>query len=100
MRRYAWSRIPKVRVEGMSACSQRYIYAPKKSSGRGIDVFASDGNPNPLHYYYSIGIGGTGVIANRSLDRFNIGYYYVDVSNSKFTGPLGAGNNFFCQLTL
>ena len=40
----------------------QYFYEPKKGSGQGVGIFGrfgvSDGNPNPLHYFYSIGIGG------------------------------------------
>jgi len=50
---------------------------------------ASDGNPNPIHYFYSIGIGGNGILPGRPLDQFGVGYYYMDISNPKFTGPLG-----------
>jgi porin len=68
----------------------QYIYEPKK--GQGIGVFgrfgASDGDANPVHYFYSIGVGGKGVIPGRALDEFGVGYYYIDISNPKFTGPL------------
>jgi len=67
----------------------QYLYEPKKGSGQGIGIFgrfgASDGNPNPVHYFYSLGIGGKGVLG-RPLDQFGIGYYYMDISNPKFTG--------------
>jgi porin len=70
----------------------QYLYEPKKGSGQGIGIFgrfgASDGNPNPMHYFYSIGIGGKGIIPSRPLDRFGLGYYYMDVKSPKFTGPL------------
>jgi porin len=70
----------------------QYLYEPKKGSGKGIGIFgrfgASDGDPNPIHYFYSIGVGGKGVFPGRNLDQFGIGYYYIDVSNPNFTGPL------------
>jgi porin len=70
----------------------QYLYEPKKGSGQGIGIFgrfgASDGNPNPVHYFYSLGIGGKGVLG-RPMDQFGIGYYYMDINNPKFTGPLG-----------
>jgi porin len=69
----------------------QYLYETKKGSGKGIGIFGrfgvSDGNPNPVHYFYSLGIGGKGVIPGRSLDQFGIGGYYIDVSQPKFTGP-------------
>ncbi len=70
----------------------QYLYEPEKGSGQGIGIFgrfgASDGNPNPMHYFYSIGIGGKGIIPGRPLDRFGLGYYYMDVKSPKFTGLL------------
>jgi porin len=69
----------------------QYLYEPKKGSGQGIGIFgrfgASDGNPNPVHYFYSLGIGGKGLLG-RPLDQFGIGYYYMDISSPKFTGPI------------
>jgi porin len=68
----------------------QYVYEPNK--GQGIGIFGrfgvSDGNPNPVHYFYSIGVGGKGVISGRPLDQFGIGYYYMDINSPKFTGPL------------
>jgi porin len=70
----------------------QYLYETKKGSGKGIGIFGrfgvSDGNPNPLHHFYSIGIGGKGIVPGRPLDAFGLGYYFIDVSNPKFTGPL------------
>ena len=71
----------------------QYLYEPKKGSGQGVGIYgrfgASDGNPNPIHYFYSIGIGGNGILPGRPLDQFGAGYYYMDISNPKFTGPQG-----------
>lgn len=68
----------------------QYLYEPKKGSGEGIGIFgrfgASDGNPNFVHFFYSLGIGGKGVIPGRERDRYGFGFYYVDVSNPKLTG--------------
>jgi porin len=74
----------------------QYLYEPTKGSGQGIGIFgrfgASDGNPNFMHYFYSIGVGGKGVIPGRPLDQFGIGYYYLDINNPKFTGRLVTGS--------
>lgn len=75
----------------------QYLYEPNKGSGQGLGIFgrfgASDGNPNPVHYFYSLGVGGKGVVPGRSLDSFGIGYYYIAVSHPTFTG-LFAGQSF------
>lgn len=68
----------------------QYLYEPKKGSGEGIGIFgrfgASDGNPNFMHFFYSLGIGGKGVIPTRERDRYGFGFYYIDVNNPKLQG--------------
>jgi porin len=68
----------------------QYVYEPKKGSGEGIGIFgrfgASDGNPNFMHFFYSLGIGGKGVIPTRERDRYGFGFYYIDISNPKLQG--------------
>jgi len=76
----------------------QYLYEPKKGSGQGIGIFgrfgASDGNPNPMHFFFSIGVGGKGIIPSWPLDRFGIGYYYMDVRNPRLTGLHGRERKF------
>ena len=68
----------------------QFLYEPKKGSGEGVGIFgrfgASDGDPNFMHYFYSLGIGGKGMIPGRSRDRFGLGFYYIDVSNPELQG--------------
>ena len=68
----------------------QYLYEPKKASGEGIGVFGrfgvSDGDPNFMHYFYSLGIGGKGMIPARGHDRFGLGFYYIDVKNPTLRG--------------
>ena len=70
----------------------QYLYEPDKGSGRGIGIFGrlgtSDGNPNPMHYFYSFGVGGKGFIPQRPNDQFGLGYYSITINNPQFTGPL------------
>ena len=69
----------------------QYLYEPVKGSGKGVGIFgrfaATDGNPNFIHYFYSLGIGGKGVIASRPYDRFGLGWYYIDIKSPTITGP-------------
>jgi porin len=66
----------------------QYLFEPKK--GQGIGVFGrfgiSDGNPNPVHHFYSLGFSGKGIVPGRALDSLGVGYYYMDMSNPKLTG--------------
>ena len=68
----------------------QYFYEPKKGSGEGIGIFgrfgASDGNPNFMQFFYSLGIGGKGVIPNRHNDRYGLGFYYIDANSPKLQG--------------
>lgn len=67
----------------------QYLYEPRK--GQGVGIFGrfgtSDGNPNLIHYFYSIGIGAKGLIEGRALDECGIGYYYMDITNPTLQGP-------------
>jgi len=68
----------------------QYLYEPKKGSGEGIGVFGrfgvSDGDPNFMKFFYSLGIGGKGVIPTRERDRYGFGFYYIDVKNPRLQG--------------
>lgn len=52
---------------------------------RGWGIFGraslSDGNPTPLRYFLSLGIGGHNPFGSLRGDRFGIGWYYVGASN-------------------
>ncbi len=71
----------------------QYLYEPRKGSDQGIGIFGrfgvSDGNPNPMHFFFSFGVGGKGITPGRPFDRFGVGYYCIEVGNPTFTGPLG-----------
>jgi porin len=70
----------------------QFLYETDKDAGHGVGLFgrfgASEGNPNPARYVFSIGAGGKGMLPGREHDRFGIGYYYIDVNNPTFQRPL------------
>lgn len=70
----------------------QYLFEDQKGSDKGIGIFgrfgASDGNPNPMEFFYSIGLGGKGFFPQRPHDGFGIGYYSIDVNQPRFTGPV------------
>lgn len=70
----------------------QYLYEPEKGSGKGFGIFGrlgvSDGDANPIHNFYSLGVGGKGLMSNRPIDQFGIGWYAIAVANLAFTGPL------------
>ena len=69
----------------------QYLWEPEKGKGFGLfGRFAvSDGNPNFLHYFYELGVGGKGVGAKRPHDEYGFGGYYINVSHPTLTTPLG-----------
>ena len=69
-----------------------FLYETDKSAGKGIGVFgrfgASAGNPNPMQYFYSVGVGGKGMIPSRDHDRFGVGFYYTTVESPTLQHPI------------
>jgi porin len=63
----------------------QFLYETAEHSGKGVGLFgrfgASEGNPNPEEFFFSIGVGGKGMMRGHDFDRFGIGYYYVSVNN-------------------
>lgn len=53
---------------------------PKATWGIFGGLGLSDGNPNPIRYYASLGIGGRSTSSVRPLDSWGIAYYYVGLS--------------------
>jgi porin len=76
----------------------QYLYEMEEGADRGVGLFgrfgASEGDPVPAQYFYSLGVGGKGLIPCRDLDRFGIGYYYVSVNNPTFQRPLAGTSSF------
>jgi porin len=69
----------------------QYLYEIDQKAGRGAGLFgrfgASEGNPNPAEYFFSIGAGGKGVVPHRDLDRFGVGFYYILIENPMLQTP-------------
>lgn len=63
----------------------QYLYLVPESKDRGIGVFGrfgvGDRDVNPIEAFYSIGIGGKGLIPMRENDTFGVGYYYTALSD-------------------
>ena len=74
-----------------SANFDQYLWEPTEGKGFGIygRFAASDGNPNFIHYFYSLGFGGKGVGAKRPNDTYGIGGYYINASHPTLVSPLG-----------
>lgn len=68
----------------------QYVRVYSEDTKRGWGLFGrasiSDGNPTPLRYFLSAGIGGYSPFRHRQGDQFGIGWFYTGVSNQ--SGPL------------
>ena len=74
----------------------QYVYQEQEDPTQGVGVFGrfgiSDGKANPVDSFYSIGIGGKGVVPGRDQDRFGIGYFYTEFSDGIFLEEFGIDN--------
>jgi porin len=63
----------------------QFIYNLPGKPDKGLGVFGrfgvTSGEVNPIGSFYSIGIGGKGMIPGRENDTFGIGYYYLGLSD-------------------
>ncbi len=64
----------------------QYLWQEQDDPSQGVGVFGrfswARQDVNPIAHYYSIGVGGTGVVPERDRDTFGVGYYYIDLSNN------------------
>ena len=73
----------------------QYLWVSETDPTIGWGVFGmtgiSDGDPNPIGWNATIGIGGSSLIVGRQRDTFGLGYFHVGLSNNFKTllaGPL------------
>lgn len=71
----------------------QYLYTETDDPAQGIGVFGrvgvSDGDANPIQSFYSVGLGGTGLLPTRDHDRFGLGYFYTNWSDGYLADILG-----------
>jgi porin len=63
----------------------QYLYTCPNDKDQGFGLFGSFGwgNPkyNPINTFYSVGLGGKGVVPERSKDRYGVGYFCMGISD-------------------
>jgi porin len=63
----------------------QYLYTEKEDETQGFGIFSrlgtADDKTNPIANFYSVGLGGKGVVEGRDNDTYGIGYFYVQLSN-------------------
>jgi porin len=74
----------------------QYVYQEPGDPTQGVGIFGrfgiSDGDANPIEAFYSLGIGGKGIFPERDEDRFGVGYFYTDYSDTDLTHFLEANS--------
>ena len=83
----------------------QYLYVDPCDSTRGWGIFGragiSDGNPNPIKWIVSCGVGGHSPIHGREADRFGIGWYYGGANQGTFFRPNdGTGVEIFYNVAV
>jgi porin len=65
--------------------ADQYIWQDPCDSSRGWGIFGragiSDGNPNPIEWSLSLGVGGHSLLSGREDDTFGVGWYYTGISD-------------------
>ena len=63
----------------------QYLFTEEDDSTQGVGIFGrygiADEDTSVVHQFYSIGLGGKGIIDGRDRDRFGIGYFHMSLSN-------------------
>lgn len=63
----------------------QYLYTKPGDPTQGFGAFGrfglSSGEANPFHTFYSLGLGGKGLIDSRPKDTYGVGYYYSNFSD-------------------
>jgi porin len=68
----------------------QYLARFSENPDRGLGLFGraaiTDGNPNPVHYFLSAGLGGFSPLGQSRGDTFGVGWFLVGASNQ--FGPI------------
>ena len=63
----------------------QHLWVDPSNSDRRIGIFGmtgiADGNPNPVRWNATVGMGATGLVPGRKNDSFGAGYFYVATSD-------------------
>jgi porin len=72
----------------------QYLFTEEEDPTQGFGIFGrygtADEDTSAIHHFYSIGVGGKGIIEGRDEDRFGVGYLHVSLSDElpNFISPL------------
>ena len=70
----------------------QYFYMEDEETKQGLGLFWRLGfapqRTNVVNWFYSLGVGGKGVVPRRDDDTCGVGYYFTEVSNDFTKGPI------------
>jgi len=70
---------------GMYLNFDQWVYTEADDPQQGVGLFGRFGwarsDVNPVEWFYSVGVGGKGLLPSRDNDTFGIGYYYISLSD-------------------
>jgi porin len=66
----------------------------EKGWGFFLRAGVSDGDPNPVEHFASVGLGGIGIFDSRPADRFGIGTYWVGFTDGGLIGTIGIDESY------
>ncbi len=77
----------------------QYLYVEDEDPSQGVGIFGrfgiADKDTNPVENFYSLGVGGKGIIPGRDEDTFGLGYYYLNTSDKFRLAHEGQGFEAF-----
>lgn len=63
----------------------QYLFTEENDETQGLGIFGrlgfADDETSPIKDFYSIGLGGKGLLEGRDNDRFGVGYYHIGLSD-------------------
>ncbi|MBI5762834.1 MAG: carbohydrate porin [Planctomycetes bacterium] len=63
----------------------QYVYTKPDDPSQGVGFFGrfgwSTGESNPIEQFYSLGVGGKGMVPHRPRDQWGVGYYLMNMSD-------------------
>ena len=63
----------------------QYLYSEERDQTQGFGIFSrlgtADDKTSAVANFYSVGLGGKGIIEGRDNDTYGIGYFYIQLSN-------------------
>jgi porin len=70
----------------------------EKGWGLFMRLGISDGDPNPIEHFASIGLGGMGIFDSRPDDRFGIGTFWTEFTDGGLVGLVGIDESYGLEM--